>query len=199
MGRKNISDQRKKEIVIAFYEVSKSIGLENVSIANLANHMGISKGLVMHYYQNKEHILEDLSNYILEAYITFINNSTPDKIESKVALESFIQKMFTREWSEYVDDGVFYSLYALIYRDKKVSDSFKRFSNSLRQVLKSKLLSAKEHSVITNSNIDELNEIIFAMIDGGYFYLGTQINDMEAYKKQSLIYSNHVISLLQFS
>ncbi|WP_075342715.1 TetR family transcriptional regulator [Tenacibaculum agarivorans] len=199
MGRKNISDQRKKEIVIAFYEVSKSIGLENVSIANLANHMGISKGLVMHYYQNKEHILEDLSNYILEAYITFINNSTPDKIESKVALENFIQKMFTREWSEYVDDGVFYSLYALIYRDKKISNSFKRFSNSLRQVLKSKLLSAKEHSVITNSNIDELNEIIFAMIDGGYFYLGTQINDMEAYKKQSLIYSNHVISLLQFS
>ncbi len=198
MGRKNLTDKRRKEIVIAFYEVSKNIGLENVSIANLANHMGISKGLVMHYFETKEHILEALNNYILEAYITFINDSTPDKITSKNILEDFIKKMFTRKWSDYVDDGVFYSLYALVYRNKEVSNSFKSFSASLREVLKSKLISAKEHHVIINNNIDELNEIIFAMIDGGYFYLGTQIDNSEFYNKQSTIYIKHVLSLIDF-
>lgn len=199
MGRKNLTDKRRKEIVIAFYEVSKNIGLENVSIANLANHMGISKGLVMHYYENKEHILEALNIYILEAYVSFINDSTPDEIESDEVLKEFINKMFSRKWSEYVDDGVFYSLYALIYRNKKINDSFKSFINSLREVLKSKLLSAKKHNVIKNNNIDELNEIIFAMIDGGYFYLGTQMDDNTSYQQQSIIYIKHVLSLLKFS
>ncbi len=199
MGRKNLSDQRKKEIVVAFYEVSKSIGLENVSIANLANHMDISKGLVMHYYETKEQILEDLNTYILEAYISFINKSTPDKIDSKTSLENFIRKMFTREWSEYVDDGVFYSLYAMLFRNKNVSESFKTFSNTLREVLKSKLLSARSHGVITNSNIEELNEIIFAMIDGSYFYLSTQVTNNEICTKQSNIYINHILGLFRFS
>lgn len=198
MGRKNLADKRRQEIVIAFYEVSKDIGLENVSIANLANHMGISKGLVLHYFDSKEHILEALNTYILEAYITFINDSTPEEITSKKVLESFIEKMFSRKWSDYIDDGVFYSLYALIYRNKKVNDSFKSFSKSLRQVLKSKLISAKQHDVIFNADINELNEIIFAMIDGGYFYLGTQIDNTEIYTKQSAIYSKHVLSLMKF-
>ncbi len=199
MGRKNLTSQRQKEIVIAFYEVSKNIGLENVSIANLANHMEISKGLVLHYFDSKEHILEALNTYILEEYINFMNNNTPNEITSKEALHQFIEKLFSREWNNYIDDGVFYSLYALIYRNEKVNDSFRSFGASLRKVLKSKLLSAKEHNVIKNPNIEELNEIIFAMIDGGYFYLGTQMRNETSYQQQSSIYIKHVLSLFHFS
>ena len=199
MGRKNLTDKRRKEIVIAFYEVSKEFGLENVSIAKLAKHLGISKGLVMHYFETKEHILEALNTYILEAYITFINDNTPNKIESKEALEEFVKKMFSRQWSDYVDDSVFYSLYALVFRNSKVNTSFKKFSNSLRQVLKTKLESAKEQNIIENVNLDELNEIIFALIDGAYFYLATQNLDSKSYDKHSAIYIKHIISLMKYT
>lgn len=198
MGRKSLTDKRRKEIVIAFYEVSKSMGLENVSIANLAHHMNVSKGLIMHYFESKESILEELNNYILEEYIQFIDSGTPKKIESKEELENFINKMFSRKWSDYIDDGVFYSLYALVYRDSKVGKSFKLFNQSLRKVIKDKLISAKNYGIIANENIDDLNEIIFALIDGGYFYLGTQLDNQKLYNKQSLLYTKHVLSLMEF-
>ena len=56
VGRKNIAEQRRKEILKAFYKVAKKIGLENTSIAKVADEMTISNGLVMHYFKTRDEI-----------------------------------------------------------------------------------------------------------------------------------------------
>ncbi|TSE10516.1 TetR family transcriptional regulator [Aquimarina algiphila] len=198
MGRKNLSEIRQKEIIIAFYTVAKKIGLENTSIAKVAEEMGISKGLVMHYFATKESLLVALKDYILEKYLSFIDSEKLKSIDSKEKLEEFIMLLFSRKWNDYVDDGLFYSFYAQVYRNKDFNKSFKSFLETLHNVLKNRLLDARNNGIIVNTNIDELTEIIFALIDGAYYYLGTFTDNRKEYEKQVTIYMNHVKQLIEY-
>jgi len=74
-----------------------------------------------------------------------------------------------------------------------------KFQNTLlHKELKNRLLQAKEDNVITNINIDELTEIIFALIDGSYYYLGMFEQHDEKYEKQVELYITYCLSLFTF-
>ena len=199
MGRKNISEQRRKEIIIAFYEVSRQLGLENASIAKLAQHMDISKGLVLHYFENREELLIGLNEYILEQHLNVMISEDIGVMNTKEHLVLFIENLFTRAWNSYFDDGVFYSCYALIYRVPEFKNSFKSYLLELHQVLYQRLLEAKSYGVINNTNLKEVTEVIFALIDGAYYYLGMFEESEARYKKQVAIYTKYSLEFLNFT
>ncbi|MDG3584107.1 TetR family transcriptional regulator [Galbibacter pacificus] len=197
MGRKNLTDKRRKEIIKSFYKVAKKIGLENASIAKVADEMGISNGLVMHYFKTRDDLLIGLNEYILERHLNIVSSKEFGEINSEERLISFIESLFSRKWNRYFDDGVFYSCYALVYRKSDFKISFKRYLESLHEVLRSKLYEARENNVIANTDIEEATEIIFALIDGGYYYLGLFKEEETAYKKQVQLYVSYAMQLLK--
>ncbi len=197
VGRKNLTDKRRKEIIKSFYKVAKKIGLENASIAKVADEMGISNGLVMHYFKTRDDLLIGLNEYILERHLNIVSSKEFGEINSEERLISFIESLFSRKWNRYFDDGVFYSCYALVYRKSDFKISFKRYLESLHEVLRSKLYEARENNVIANTDIEEATEIIFALIDGGYYYLGLFKEEETAYKKQVQLYVSYAMQLLK--
>jgi AcrR family transcriptional regulator len=198
MGRKDLSEVRRKEIIKSFYSVAKKNGIENTSIAKVAEHMEISNGLVMHYFNTKEELLKGLNEFILEQHLHIIS-SEEDIIDSREKLENFINSLFSRKWNKYFDDGLFYSCYALIYRNADFNKSFKAYLEALHNVLREKLDEARKHDIIVNENIDELAEVVFALIDGAYYYLGTFHQSGEAYHRQVSIYLKYTLALFEFS
>ncbi|MEL4308286.1 TetR family transcriptional regulator [Joostella sp. CR20] len=199
MGRKSMTDQRRKEIIKSFYNVAKKIGLENASIAKVGDEMGISNGLIMHYFKTKDDLLIGLNEYILERHLNIVSSKEGGSITSEADLRNFITSLFSRKWNRYFDDGVFYSCYALVYRKPEFNSSFKQYLESLHEVLKAKLVEAHQNGVIKNNNIDEVTEVIFALIDGGYYYLGLFNENEESYKKQVNIYVTYAVNLLDLS
>jgi AcrR family transcriptional regulator len=198
MGRKSLGPTRRLEIIKSFYEVAKDIGLENASIAKVADTMGISSGLVMHYFNTKEELLIGLNEYILEQHLHVITTNHSNTIETREDLEDLIKNLFSRKWNQYFDDGVFYSCYALIYRIQAFNDSFKQYLLKLHSVLRENLEQAYNNKVISNGNIDELTEIIFALIDGSYYFLGMFDQNNEAYQRQQDIYITHCLNLFNY-
>lgn len=195
MGRKSLTDVRQKEIIKSFYKVARKIGLENTSIAKVADEMGISNGLVMHYFKTRDDLLIGLNEYILERHLNIITSRENGTIDSWERLESLVKNLFSRKWNRYFDDGVFYSCYALIYRKKDFNESFRRYLEALHEVLYDKLKEARTGGVIRNENLEELTEIIFALVDGAYYYLGMFSAREEAYEKQVDLYVRHALSL----
>jgi len=195
VGRKNIAEQRRKEILKAFYKVAKKIGLENTSIAKVADEMTISNGLVMHYFKTRDEILIGLNQYILEQHLNIVRSQVD--ITTKEELINFIESLFSRKWNRYFDDGVFYSCYALVYRKKEFRDSFKNYLDALHEVLKNNLTQAYQNKLISNQDIEETTEIIFALIDGGYYYLGLFQHDKTRYQQQIQLYVKYALKLLE--
>lgn len=197
MGRKRLTDVRQKEIIKSFYKVAKRIGLENASIAKVADEMGISNGLVMHYFKTRDELLIGLNEYILDRHMHIIASGDNGGVDTWDRLEELVENLFSRKWNRYFDDGVFYSCYALIYRKKDFNESFRKYLEELHTVLKDKLLEARAHGVICNENLEELTEIIFALIDGAYYYLGMFTERSAEYEKQEKLYIRHTMSLFR--
>ncbi|MFT4781651.1 MAG: AcrR family transcriptional regulator [Pseudohongiellaceae bacterium] len=199
MGRSNLTNQRQKEITLAFYEVAKKVGLENASIAKVADKMGISKGLIMHYFATKESLIFALYEQILERYLNFVVAEKYLNIASKKELVVYISSLFSREWNLYIDDGVFYSFYALIYQNDQVSALYSEFLKTLRNGIATILQNCKDKNIIYNSDVVQSSNILYAMIDGAYFQLGAHINNKETYNKEAELFINHALGLLDFA
>lgn len=196
MGRKSLKKTRQKEIVKAFYTVAKKEGLENTSIAKVAESININPSLVIHYFKSKHGLEVALIDYILERYLKIYKaNGNVDTAEKLLDL---IDKLFSRKWNRLFDDGVFYSCYAHVYRNKEFKSKFKQLNDSLRLILKQSFMDAAYSEVIKVENIDRLTETIFALLDGAYYYLGL-VDDKNEYNNKVEYYKQHVIEVLQIS
>lgn len=170
MGRKSLKETRQLEIVKVFYKVAKKEGLENTSIAKIAKVMNINPSLIIHYFQTKDDLTYALIDYILEKYLLIFRVGKSDT-DLHDTLINVVDDLFSRKWNRLFDDGLFYSCYALTFRDKQVKTMYKNLTYSLRAKL-SELIERCNAAGITNVNNPFLSaELIFAMIDGCYFYL----------------------------
>jgi len=194
MGRKSLKVIRQNEIVKAFYIVAKREGLEKTSIAKVADNLKMNPSLVIHYFKSKQELELALIDYILERYLQIYK--TNGEIDSCEKLLNLIDKLFSRKWNRLFDDGVFYSCYAHVYRNKKFKNKFKELHDSLRSILKQSFIDAQENDIIKLENMDILTETIFALLEGAYYYLGL-VDDKNEYNLKVELYKQHVTEILQ--
>jgi AcrR family transcriptional regulator len=86
------------------YKVAKKEGIENTSIAKVADMMGVNPSLVMHYFKTKDDLLQALVDFNLEKYLSIY--SVNGKVDSKEKMLQIIENMFSRKWHRLFDDGV---------------------------------------------------------------------------------------------
>jgi AcrR family transcriptional regulator len=196
MGRKSLKETRQKEIVKAFYIVTKREGLENTSIAKVAEFMSINPSLIIHYFKSKQGLEIALIDYILERYLKIYK--TEGDINTPEKLHDLIDKLFSRKWNRLFDDGVFYSCYAHVFRNKAIKNKFKQLHDSLRSILKQSLIDATESEIIHPENIEKLTETIFALVEGAYYYLGL-VEDKEEYNVKVEYYKQQVFEMLELN
>lgn len=171
MGRKSLKESRQLEIVKVFYKVAKKEGLENTSIAKIAKVMDINPSLIIHYFQTKEELTYALIDYILDKYLLIYKVSKDSHVPLREALVTVIDDLFSKKWNKLFDDGLFYSCYALTFRERKVKAMYKDLSDSLRERLASLIQRSKQAKLITVSDPRRTSDLIFALVDGAYYYL----------------------------
>lgn len=64
--RSNDTAKRSAEIVVAARELYEEKGLARTSIQDITNHVGVTRSLFYHYFQNKE----EVTSAVLDQYIT---------------------------------------------------------------------------------------------------------------------------------
>ncbi|GGF40196.1 TetR family transcriptional regulator [Echinicola rosea] len=192
--KKKISEIRKKEIVEGFYSLAKENGLENTSIAKIGKHLNIPPSLVMHYFPTKDILISHLIDYILDQYLKIYEPAIRELKEKEHAdPKTFIDKLFSRDWNLLFDDGVFYSCFALIFRNDKIKKEYRRLHDRLREFLKEIL---DKDETLKGANTLVLAEQIFVVVEGAYYYLSMIDND-EVYDQKVIFYKEQVYDLLR--
>jgi|SRR5690606_8557061 len=191
MGRKSLKEVRQLEIIKVFYKVAKKEGLENTSIAKIAKVMDINPSLIIHYFQTKDDLTYALIDYILEKYLLIYRLGRNSDVPLRDTLVTVIDDLFSRKWNKLFDDGLFYSCYALTFRDKKVKNKYKKLTDSLRDQLSTLIGRCHDTGIIDVDNPFRIAQLIFAMVDGSYFYLSLSANSktfdekITAYKREA--------------
>jgi len=195
MGRKSLKPLRQKGIIKAFYKVAKKEGLENASIAKVAAVLGVNPSLVIHYFKTKNELVHGLIEYILERY-RLLYNAENGTLNPRERLIKIIRNLFSRKWNRLIDDGVFYSSYALIFRNKRVKEHYKNLHDDLRKLLMEALQEARDHGVIEIDDVENTADLIFIFVEGAYYYLSMVSNKTE-YKSRIENYEQTVLSMLK--
>lgn len=194
MGRKSLKPIRQKGIIKAFYKVARKEGLENASIAKVALVLDVNPSLVIHYFKTKQDLIHGLIEYILERYRLIYNpeNGTSDPEER---LKKVIRNLFSRKWDKLIDDGVFYSSFSLIFRDKALKAHYKNLHDHLRQMLTDTLKDANDSGVIKVDDVEKVADLIFILVEGAYYYL-SMVSDKSEYDSRIDYYQRTVLSML---
>ena len=65
------NNTKKQEILDVYASLIVSQGLEGASIGAIARHMGINQSLIFHYFENKDDLIRQLSERVVEKCIRF--------------------------------------------------------------------------------------------------------------------------------
>ncbi|NHE59636.1 TetR family transcriptional regulator [Cyclobacterium plantarum] len=192
--KKKVKEEKKKEIITGFYDLSRLEGIENVSIAKIGKHLGMPPSLIMHYFPNKRLLVLGLIAHILHQY-QLIYKPIINKLEKdhKVYPELLVNRLFSREWNLLFDDGVFFSCFAMTFRDETIKKEYKKLHLKLRNTLKTLL---DKDPVFARGDTALLAEKIFVVIEGAYYYLSL-IEDEKEYERKLSIFKDQVFQLLQ--
>ena len=194
MGRKSLKPIRQKGIIKAFYKVAQKEGLENASIAKVALVLDVNPSLVIHYFQTKQDLIHGLIEYILERY-RLIYNPENGTLNPAERLKKIIRNLFSRKWDKLIDDGVFYSSFSLIFRDKALKAHYKNLHDNLRQMLTDTLKDANENGVIQVDDVEKTADLIFILVEGAYYYL-SMVSDKLEYNTRIEHYQRTVLAML---
>jgi AcrR family transcriptional regulator len=196
MGRKSIKDIRQREIIEAFYEVARKEGLENASISKVAAELNINPSLIIHYFSTREDMLFALIELNLERY-SLMYQATDTHPDCFKRIINVIDKLFSKNWNALFDDGVFYSCYALIFRNEKIRSRYKLVHDHLRKLLANMLEEGIQEGVLEISDAGKVAHQIFVVLEGAYYYL-SMVENKKEYEQQLQAYKQLAMSMLRF-
>lgn len=195
MGRKSLKDVRQKEIIEVFYNLAKKEGLENTSIAKIAKEMGVNPSLIIHYFDTRDDLTYGLIDYILDKYGLIFATGKPKVLDSRDSLLRIIDDIFSKKWNALFDDSLFYSCYALTFRDTQCKAMYKRLLDSLRTTLCIHIEQCVSDGFSRVENAAEVADNIFVLVDGAYFYLSL-VDDKKEYQSKRQRYKEQAVAML---
>jgi len=196
MGRKSLKEIRQQEIIKVFYDTARKEGYENASIAKVAKVMDINPSLIMHYFKTKDDLTHALIDYILEKYLLIYNTKNKENI-TLADLQKTIDLLFSKKWNLLFDDGLFYTFYALSFREKKIKAKYKTILDSLRFELALMIEQCNKKQLLNVTSPRAAADLIFVLVDGAYFYLSLE-GDKTAYTDRLNDYKNKAYEILGF-
>jgi AcrR family transcriptional regulator len=194
MGRKSLKEIRQQEIITVFYDTARKDGYENASIAKVAKVMDINPSLIIHYFKTKDDLTHALIDYILEKYLLIYKTKNKENITLS-DLQKTIDLLFSKKWNLLFDDGLFYTFYALSFREEKIKAKYKTILDSLHFELAFMIEQCNKKQLLNVSSPRAAADLIFVLVDGAYFYLSLE-NDKKAYKEKLDDYKNKAYEIL---
>jgi AcrR family transcriptional regulator len=168
MGRKDKSEERRKEILEACYQVVAKKGLEGATLKSIGREMGVAPSLLMHYFASKEELIQSLVDYMIQKMDSTFLERMEHIPTARERLELFLEKNLSFELPDAVDSKVFYGAFYLSISDERVRQSFRRVWDHDRAVI-ARLVSDYAGETGTQGLRPELVAIpIVALIEGLY-------------------------------
>ena len=166
---KRLSDIRRKELRQAAFAVLEREGIAGATLEKVAAHAGASKGIVLHYFRNKqelfEHAMREANAVLRDAVVARLRQArTPMERLDAVIDGNFEEHLFLPPLCH-----AWLSLCAEVPRDEKLA----RIQKVLHARMRSNLLSGLS-ALAAPEDANEIALGVTALIDGLWLRLGLQ-------------------------
>ncbi len=164
---KKKAEERKNQILRAAFQAVSVQGYNSVTLQSIADHAGVSKGVVHYYFDNKEdtlsQLLEWLTNKIYNYELESVNSeSTPlDK------LKAYVNSVFVSPER----NAKFYRVYLDFLSQASQNETYRKINHSFYQncwnITSDIIISGQKTEVFEkNINVEKTSKTMRAIIDG---------------------------------
>ncbi|MCF8068746.1 MAG: TetR/AcrR family transcriptional regulator [Desulfobacterales bacterium] len=174
MSRNKKSDIRKPEILKHLYQVLSKEGLRGTTLSKVARHMGVNPSLIIHYFKTKDDMFMELADAVFDRYEAHYFNKIVENGEPEESLEAIFDIMFDQDWDD-TDESVYWALFYLGYRIRKVRNRDTAYRNRIKNHIISKyrdLHESEKTEVVQDPDPEAIALSIMAM-ETGLDNLGT--------------------------
>ncbi|MBZ9755472.1 transcriptional regulator BetI [Mesorhizobium sp. ESP6-5] len=166
---KRLGDIRRKELRQAAFAVLEREGIAGATLEKVAAHAGASKGIVLHYFRNKqelfEHAMREANAVLCNAVVARLRRARTSMERLDAVIEgNFEEHLFLPPLCH-----AWLSLCAEVPRDEKLA----RIQKVIHGRMRSNLLSGLRGLASTNE-ADDIALGVTALIDGLWLRLGLQ-------------------------
>lgn len=187
---------RKQEILEHFYDVIATEGIEGASNAKIARHMDINQSLIYHYFSSREEMIVELVNYLTDKYESAFAPLLDQISDPDERLHAIVDIIFSREWVQFIDMGVFYACYALSFRNEKVRESLQGMYLALRRRLVNEIRVLMDSGHILKKDPEKLADAVISLLEGYDFYR-CLMRDDERFDELSQFLKESALTILE--
>ncbi len=196
MGRKSISHIRKPEILRHTYKVVEEEGFMGMTIGKVATSMGVNSGLLIHYFKSKEGLIMEMVDYLYESSMTAYLEELKQYTTPKERLEGLLDMVFDTSGTMPQRDAVFWSCYAMGFRNDQIRDKIKGLMKKFIDFGISEIEAWEENGLVTVENKENGAATILALSEG-FGILRNSIDDMTTLEDISLFMKKTALNALE--
>lgn len=183
---KKKAEERKNQILRAAFQAVSTQGYNSVTLQSIADHAGVSKGVVHYYFDNKEdtlsQLLEWLTNKIYKHELEAVNSeSAPlDK------LKAYVNSIFVSP----EENEKFYKVYLDFLSQASRNETYRKINHSFYQqcwgITSNIIIFGQETGVFDQSiDVEKASKTMRSIVDGLLiqWLMSEDINSHEYYKE----------------
>ena len=196
MGRKNKSGIRRREILEHLYEVMKDEGIEGVSLAKVADRMGIYPSMIVHYFKTKEQMMIALVDFIIDQFEAWYRVQLDAIKDQRSRIVIILDEILTLKGATVIDPGVFFGLVYMGFRNENVREKIHAMYGRLIEVLTSEIKIGIENGAIEAADPETIAHLV-AIIQEGLDYCRFEYRDVKKVEAAGMLLKDMVFSLLK--
>jgi AcrR family transcriptional regulator len=172
MTRAERSQQRRREMLEAYYQTLLDEGLQGASIAKIARRLDVPPSLLIHYFGTKEQMTVELVDYLLESFHETYGDRLAAIADPRERLLAILGQFFSPEYHQLLDDRAFYACFYLSLTHPKVREAYVSLYESSLELVETAIRECMEADAIPHDDAHELAMTVKAMEEGYAFLIG---------------------------
>jgi AcrR family transcriptional regulator len=183
MGRKNRSQERKKEILKACYDVFAENGFEKTTFAKVAEQLHVTNPLIVHYFGTKENMILEMVEYMHRDQAQIVSRLVENIDNPEERMNTILDYYLGESFEKNFDDVVFYGCFYLSLKNSKIREKFNRIIVHFDQVIYEEVKRYLDVRRKTHIDPDMITFILDSLVEGLDFICAMKAEKKHRYER----------------
>ena len=187
MGRTSLAKQRRRQIVEALLRCIARDGLAASSTRAVAKEAGVRQSVLLHYFGNRDEMLEELFGMTVEGTIGKHKAKMQRCKNPQERFEKSIEFLFGKEVVPLEHGSLYYDYWSEAHRNERVRKTIRRLIHVQREYILGAFAETGKTDALSADEMKEIANIVIALYEGVYYLTDMDRDNVSVKRIVSLI------------
>ncbi len=170
-GRKSIAEEKRAEILNAFYNCAVRHGLEKASLRVVAEEVGTPVSVLLHYFKNRDEMISELVRKRTNEILDTLKAEIQQVKDPEARFENIIDFFFSPKTQRLEGKSLYYDSCSSAHRSKTVRQTFKTQICEQRKKFMEILVETSDFSNLPEADRIDITNLVIALVEGTFYLL----------------------------